>query len=667
MNGGNDAAALDSTGAALTTDARGTGFARINGAAVDIGAYELQGCNSVTVTSRSELNAAISDFNSNCANGDTLTATVDGTISMTSSLTTLNNATDAVLLVEGGTIDANDSASVMRLNNGKAVFQNMTLKNANGLNGGTFFVDSNGDLTLINSTISNSIATTGGAIAIQNGVLTLTNTTISDTTRLTNGGAVVSLGGTMNLNNTIIANTVDNSANPVEDCVNSGGVVNFSAGLSNLIEDDVACGTAGTDFIEADPLLGTLADNGGKVETMILLPGSPAVNIGDNTAASGLTTDARGVGFPRILNGTVDLGATENEDLTSPALLTLDPADDSVNVVLTPTLRITLNETIQAGIGNITIKRVSDDGVAATFDVMTDVSFTTDTAEFTVPTALDDATEYYVSIPAGAITDSNGNAFAGFTDNATWSFTTRSFAADLSISKTDSADPVLAGSTLIYTLTVNNAGPDTAENVVVTDNLPTGVTLVSTSGCAEDPNGVTTCSLGDIASGGSAQYTIEVTVDAGTEGVITNNASVTADTGDLTPSNNSASEETTATPPPTGSLTLVKEADPEDGTDFAFTSDIPDGSTFSLDDEPSQSDVINQSITFADLPVGTYAITETLPSDWALDSTSCTGASGSTSLSGETLTVPVGAGEVITCTFNNTKQDSNIILKDVFE
>ena len=41
-------------------------------------------------------------------------------------------------------------------------------------------------------------------------------------------------------------------------------------------------------------------------------------------------------------------------------------------------------------------------------------------------------------------------------------------------------------------IVVNNAGPDAAENVVVTDTLPAGVTLVSTSGCAEDPNGVPT-------------------------------------------------------------------------------------------------------------------------------------------------------------------------------
>ena len=44
--------------------------------------------------------------------------------------------------------------------------------------------------------------------------------------------------------------------------------------------------------------------------------------------------------------------------------------------------------------------------------------------------------------------------------------------ADLSISKTDSIDPVVAGQLLAYTLTVNNAGTQTATDVTVTDTLP---------------------------------------------------------------------------------------------------------------------------------------------------------------------------------------------------
>lgn len=122
--------------------------------------------------------------------------------------------------------------------------------------------------------------------------------------------------------------------------------------------------------------------------------------------------------------------------------------------------------------------------------------------------------------------------------------------ADLSISKTDDADPVLPGSEITYTITVSNAGPDDAQNVVASDLLPAGVTLVPpTSGCAEDPGGVPTCTLGAIASGNSAQFTITVTVDPGTTGTITNNAVVTSDTEDPDTSNNSTTEDTLVNAP----------------------------------------------------------------------------------------------------------------------
>src|SRR5207245_700921 len=85
--------------------------------------------------------------------------------------------------------------------------------------------------------------------------------------------------------------------------------------------------------------------------------------------------------------------------------------------------------------------------------------------------------------------------------------------ADLSITKTDNPDPVNAGATLTYTVTVTNGGPSTAANVQVTDNLPAGVTLQSASGtgwtCIQ-AGGVVTCSGGSVAPGGAPPITIMV-------------------------------------------------------------------------------------------------------------------------------------------------------------
>jgi len=45
--------------------------------------------------------------------------------------------------------------------------------------------------------------------------------------------------------------------------------------------------------------------------------------------------------------------------------------------------------------------------------------------------------------------------------------------ADLMLTMSASRDPVTAGGLLSYTLEVTNNGPDNAQNVVVTDILPT--------------------------------------------------------------------------------------------------------------------------------------------------------------------------------------------------
>jgi uncharacterized repeat protein (TIGR01451 family) len=134
--------------------------------------------------------------------------------------------------------------------------------------------------------------------------------------------------------------------------------------------------------------------------------------------------------------------------------------------------------------------------------------------------------------------------------------------ADLSIVKSDEPDPVAVGNTLRYTLDIANAGPDDAQNVVVTDTLPAGVTLISVTPsqgqCAD-----TTCNLGTIAVGGQASIVVEVRVNEGTAGPLLNSTRVSSDTPDPNPSNNTDEELTqivsiitpTSTPTPTSTST----------------------------------------------------------------------------------------------------------------
>jgi uncharacterized repeat protein (TIGR01451 family) len=117
--------------------------------------------------------------------------------------------------------------------------------------------------------------------------------------------------------------------------------------------------------------------------------------------------------------------------------------------------------------------------------------------------------------------------------------------ADLSITKTDSPDPVVVGNTLTYTLTMTNSGPSAATNVTVVDDLPDtvifGSATPSQESC-EESGGIVTCNLGHLSPLTSATITISVTPTEA--GVITNTADVSADQNDLIP-DNSASQDTT--------------------------------------------------------------------------------------------------------------------------
>jgi uncharacterized repeat protein (TIGR01451 family) len=121
---------------------------------------------------------------------------------------------------------------------------------------------------------------------------------------------------------------------------------------------------------------------------------------------------------------------------------------------------------------------------------------------------------------------------------------------DLAITKVDSADPSRAGRDLTYTLTVTNNGPNPATGVTVTDTLPSGLSARSSSASQGSCSGTTTvtCSIGDLASGGSA--TVSIVVRPSSPGSITNSASVSGNQPDPNSANNTATQETTVSAAP---------------------------------------------------------------------------------------------------------------------
>jgi uncharacterized repeat protein (TIGR01451 family) len=123
--------------------------------------------------------------------------------------------------------------------------------------------------------------------------------------------------------------------------------------------------------------------------------------------------------------------------------------------------------------------------------------------------------------------------------------------ADLSLEKSViGSGPFTVGNSIIYNLTVSNAGPSLATGIVITDTLPGGVTFVSANpGCTHNA-GVVTCTIDPLFAGTST--TRSITVRADTTGTLVNTAVVTAATTDPTPGGNAATAPVTVGPAVSG-------------------------------------------------------------------------------------------------------------------
>jgi hypothetical protein len=172
-------------------------------------------------------------------------------------------------------------------------------------------------LTVSNSTLSgNSAYGAGGAIYtyLTNSV-TLTNVTLTANRTNSFAGGLYVYNDFPVLHNTLIAGNFSGATGTTPDDVygflNAGGDYNLIGDGTNMhgLSNGVNGNQIGSASAPIDPLLGPLADNGGPTLTHALLPGSPAIDAGNNAYPT--DWDQRGPGYPRIVNGIIDIGAFE--------------------------------------------------------------------------------------------------------------------------------------------------------------------------------------------------------------------------------------------------------------------------------------------------------------------------------------------------------------------
>ncbi len=161
------------------------------------------------------------------------------------------------------------------------------------------------------------------------------------------------------------------------------------------------------------------------------------------------------------------------------------------------------------------------------------------------------------------------------------SVTVTPLTTDLSITKTDSPDPVIAGANLTYAITVTNNGSATATNATMSDPLPSGTTFQSITTppgwtCttpAVGSNGTVSCTNPSFAVG-SANFTVVVRVAPTTanNSSLSNTATVSSATFDTNTGNNSSLQTTTVQQSADLRLTKVSTpASPTVGGTFDYT------------------------------------------------------------------------------------------------
>ncbi len=197
---------------------------------------------------------------------------------------------------------------------------NTTLSGNSAQNGGGgIYLYSGGVLAIRNSTLSgNSVLSSyygGGGIHIWDGSVTVLDSTLSgNTASSSQGGGIYLYGGVLSAGNTLVAG---NASLTGKEIYNDG---TFTSLGHNLFGENGSSGLVDANPIASDIILagaiataiGPLANNGGRTQTHLLVPGSPAINAGYNALIPvGVTTDQRGTGYDRIVSGTVDIGAVE--------------------------------------------------------------------------------------------------------------------------------------------------------------------------------------------------------------------------------------------------------------------------------------------------------------------------------------------------------------------
>lgn len=188
--------------------------------------------------------------------------------------------------------------------------------------------------------------------------------------------------------------------------------------------------------------------------------------------------------------------------------------------------------------------------------------------------------------------------------------------SDLSVNIFADLNPVIIGSDLTYDVFVTNNGPSLATNLTITDTLPANVTFVSATSNGRSStavNGVVTANVGDLRSGETAS--LRIVVRPNVVGLISNTARASADQADPADANNTATINTTVSPPVPADLLVASFASSTQATvgdEFMYTVVIANNGPSNEAAGVVLTDILPAGSTFvsATLSQGTFAVAD---------------------------------------------------------
>lgn len=219
------------------------------------------------------------------------------------------------LTVNGSTISSNIAASYAQVPNSSgggaefhsnAIVENSTVSGNQAQFGAG--LSSTHSLALANSTITANSAVGGYGGMLVNGYAAIYNSTIAFNSANEYSRIAGMKAASINALSSIVANNMNrNGGGEMESDVVSGD--GHVSGSHNLIIAADASTMLPPDTLSGCPRLAPLSNNGGNTRTHALLPGSVAIDAGDDPFTLG--TDQRGAGFPRVVGVRADIGAYE--------------------------------------------------------------------------------------------------------------------------------------------------------------------------------------------------------------------------------------------------------------------------------------------------------------------------------------------------------------------